>query len=108
MVIILPKPDYLIFKAPEEKYTSISDFERYDDKICSREITEPVAYITSEFDHNILPEDNLFVVGGGQGANSPNDVNVYENWPLCYGTSYTFFVRAYTSPTIQVSLVTVV
>ena len=103
-MIILPKPDYLIFDTPDKKYNSLSRFDGYDDKICSRAKTQPIAYISSEFGHDQLPATNLFVIGEGQGANSPNDrTNIYENWPLCYDTSYTFFVRAYTSTSLQVT-----
>ncbi len=92
-VILLPDMYYELSKPPDEEYPTINNLNIYSEEFCKKKITGPIAYITTEFDDHMLKE--LFIVGLN-GSQSPNDrPNKYHNGPLCYGTSYTFFVRAY-------------
>ena len=83
-------------REPDIQFPSINSFGTYDDIDCGNPGTNAIAYITSEFDDNFFGTGNTldFTVGD---SDSPNDrQNQYTNGLLCFSTSYTFFVRAYT------------
>ncbi len=82
----------------------------YNDLSCTNKPSGPFAYITAEMSgalYKALPEGR-FVVGQDtdDDSNSPNDRPIlYTNGPLCFSTSYTFFIRAFSaSDSSQVSL----
>ena len=103
--MILPDKGYSISMPPDMLFKSLSSFKEYSIDICSKTYSKPEAYIASEFDQDLLPTDRQFIVGEKEpGENSPNDRN-YVNGPLCHGVSYTFFVRAYPFPKVQVRMI---
>lgn len=52
-----------------------------------------VGYIVAEFSDSLFPSDNMYTIGDSTGQ--PNDRDHYVNGPLRYGSSFTFFLRAY-------------
>ena len=64
----------------------------YESVDCNQPNTAPMAYIAAEFDSLLFPSNGVFVVGDEQ---QPNDRAAYRNGPLCYGTTYSFFLRVY-------------
>ena len=67
----------------------------------------PLAYVTAEMSRdlymNLLDNGGLFVVGQNMDddPNSRNDrQELYTNGPLCYSTTYTFFIRAFSTSTL--------
>ena len=88
---------------PDTQYTSLDDFDSYRESFCDEEFSSAKAYITAEFDGGNFPDSGLFIVGGDDGVNSPNDQpDLYTNGFLCFSGSYTFFVRAY--PLLDISV----
>ncbi len=81
-----PDTDYGTFR-------SLTDFSYSDTADCAvPRLTEHEAYIAAEFGDDGFPESNVYIVGD---PTQPNDHNQYVNGPLCYGATYTFFLRAY-------------
>ncbi len=86
------------------------DLGTYADFSCNSKPSSPYAYITVEMSGDLYKglTGNKFVVGQDKDddTNSPNDrPNRYTNGPLCFATSYTFFVRAFSaSDSNQVTL----
>lgn len=103
VVVILPlgqTPNNL--RGPDTVYGSLDDFIVYSKSLCDEDFSTAKAYITAEFDGDLLPASGRFVVGG-EGDDAPNDrPEVYTNGLLCFSGSYTFFVRAYTQPSLLV------
>ena len=97
IVVLLPRDVGLDdLSDPDVQFPTIDSLRTYDDIDCGNPGTNAIAYITSEFDDNFFgTADTLdFTVGD---SDSPNDrQNQYTNGLLCFATSYTFFVRAYT------------
>lgn len=79
---------------PDVDYPNIGSLQEffYQDINCDQPRTDPMAYIAAEFDASLYPGDGFFIVGDDQ---QPNDQDAYKNGPLCYGTSYSFFLRIY-------------
>ena len=74
----------------------------YADLSCNSKSSSPYAYVTSEMSGDLYKglTGDKFVVGQDKDndVNSPNDrPNRYTNGPLCFDTSYTFFVRAFSA-----------
>ncbi len=74
----------------------------YNDLSCTNKPSGPFAYITAEMSGTLYKAllDRRFVVGQDtdDDSNSPNDrPNFYTNGPLCFSTSYTFFIRAFSA-----------
>ena len=95
-----------LLESPDQRYKSLSDFGTFSNSLCNGKPDSPVAYITAEFGRDLLPEDRKFVVGAedNTGKNSPNDIQMYQNWRLCHGATYTFFIRAYPTDNSQVGM----
>ncbi len=71
----------------------------YADLSCNSKPSSPYAYVTAEMSGDLYKDltADKFVVGQDD-VNSPNDrPNRYTNGPLCFDTSYTFFVRAFSA-----------
>jgi len=105
IVVRLPNVDYEIssLESPDTMFPEDIS-ERFSDINCGEVPSSPFAYVTAEMSadqYNALP-DRLFVVGLNMNgnANSPNNRDGVTNGPLCFSTSYTFFVRAFTSNNI--------
>ena len=96
VVVLLPVGQTLTDQTdPDSQYSSLQDLDTYRETYCDESILTPKAYITAEFGAELLPASGLFAVGG-EGVNAPNDrPALYTNGLLCFGRSYTFFVRAY-------------
>ena len=81
---------------PDIQFPTIDSLRTYSDIECGDPGTSAIGYITAEFGDNFFGGQNTleFTVGD---SDSPNDrQNRYTNGLLCFATSYTFFVRAYT------------
>ena len=81
---------------PDVQFPTIDSLRTYSDIECGNPGTSAIGYITAEFDDDFFDNENTleFTVGD---SDSPNDrQNRYTNGLLCFATSYTFFVRAYT------------
>ncbi len=73
--------------------TSLEVFSYSDTAGCPNPgLAQQRAYIAAEFSEALFPENNRYVVGD---PTQPSDVDDYVNGPLCYGATYTFFLRAY-------------
>ncbi len=73
--------------------SSLTHFSYPDTADCAvPRLTEQEAYIAAEFGDDDFPDNDVYIVGD---PTQPNDNNQYENGPLCYGATYTFFLRAY-------------
>ena len=96
-MVLLPRDVGLDdLRDPDVQFPTIDSLRTYSDIDCGNPGTSAIAYITSEFDDNFFGSENTldFTVGD---SSSPNDrQNQYTNGLLCFSTSYTFFVRAYT------------
>ena len=82
--------------APDVQFPNIDSLRTYSDIECGNPGESAIGYITAEFDEDFFSDQNTlqFTVGD---SSSPNDrPNRYTNGLLCFATSYTFFVRAYT------------
>ena len=90
------------------------DLGTYADLSCNSKPSSPYAYVTAEMSGDLYKglTGDKFVVGQDKDddMNSPNDrPNSYTNGPLCFATSYTFFVRAFSaSGSNQVSLMYII
>ncbi len=90
------------------------DLGTYAHLSCNSKPSSPYAYVTAEMSGDLYKglTGDKFVVGQDKDddMNSPNDrPNSYTNGPLCFATSYTFFVRAFSaSGSNQVSLVYII
>ncbi len=78
------------------------DIGTYADLSCNSKPSFPYAYVTAEMSSDLYKDltGDKFVVGQNKNndVNSPNDrPNRYTNGPLCFDTSYTFFVRAFSA-----------
>ncbi len=78
------------------------DLGTYADFSCNSKPSSPYAYVTAEMSGDLYKSltGNKFEVGQDKDddVNSPNDrPNCYTNGPLCFDTSYTFFVRAFSA-----------
>ncbi len=74
----------------------------YAELSCNSKPSSPYAYVTAEMSGDLYKglTGDKFVVGQEKDddVNSPNDrPNRYTNGPLCFDTSYTFFVRAFSA-----------
>ncbi len=73
--------------------TSLEVFSYSDTAGCPNPgLAQQRAYIAAEFSEALFPENNRYVVGD---PTQPSDEDDYVNGPLCYGATYTFFLRAY-------------
>ncbi len=73
--------------------TSLEVFSYSDTTGCPNPgLADQIAYIAAEFSEALFPVNNRYVVGD---LTQPRDVDDYVNGPLCYGATYTFFLRAY-------------
>ncbi len=73
--------------------TSLEVFSYSDTAGCPNPgLAQQIAYIAAEFSQVLFPENDRYVVGD---STQPSDVDEYVNGPLCYGATYTFFLRAY-------------
>ncbi len=81
---------------PDTDYPNLNSLEKFsysDSAGCPNPgLADQIAYIAAEFSEALFPENNRYVVGD---PTQPNDVDDYVNGPLCYGATYTFFLRAY-------------
>ena len=60
----------------------------------------PLVYIAAEFGDDLFPTDGQFTVGD---PTAPNDqMDDYKNDPLCYSSTYSFFLRAYPITEVRV------
>ena len=78
------------------------DIGTYADLSCNSKPSSSYAYITAEMSGDLYKDlrADKFVVGQDKDddVNSLNDhPNRYTNGPLCFDTSYTFFVRAFSA-----------
>ena len=74
----------------------------YDGLSCNSKPSAPFAYITAEMSGSLYKDlpGRRFVVGqdSDDDESSPNDrPNSYTNGPLCFSSSYTFFIRAFSA-----------
>ena len=97
IVVLLPRGVSLgDLSDPDVQFPTINSLRTYSDIECGNPGTSAIGYITAEFGDNVFGNENTmeFTVGD---PDSPNDrPNRYTNGLLCFATSYTFFVRAYT------------
>ncbi len=81
---------------PDTNYptlTSLEEFSYSDSAGCPNPgLADQIAYIAAEFSEALFPVNNRYVVGD---PTQPSDEDDYMNGPLCYGATYTFFLRAY-------------
>ena len=105
VVVFLPEgTDVSDLSAPDIEFNSRASL--MDNNLaCDSKPIGVSAYITAEMSSVLYDGLNgKFVVGQDKDSdpNSPNDIELYTNGPLCYSTRYTFFIRAYTVPTTPV------
>ena len=63
-------------------------------------LRSPLVYIAAEFGDDLFPTDGQFTVGD---PTEPNDqMDDYKNDPLCYSSTYSFFLRAYPITEVRV------
>ena len=70
----------------------------YQESLCGMTTGAVKAYVTAEFAAEQFPRSGQFIVGLNSSGdeNSPNDrPDIYVNGRLCYGTKYSFFIRAF-------------
>ena len=70
----------------------------YQESLCRTTTGAVKAYVTAEFAAELFPRSEKFIVGLNSSGdeNSPNDrPDIYINGRLCYGTKYSFFIRAF-------------
>ena len=93
IAVLLPDGE-LPTHPPDELFPFFdSSFVTYDELIDNDDYTAPTAYIVGEFSQDDFPEDSLYIIGD-ESAEQPDDGG-YNNGPLKYGSSFTFFLRAY-------------
>ncbi len=77
---------------------SLTQFSYSDNADCVVPLlTEQEAYIAAEFGATDVPDNAVYIVGD---PTQPNDDD-YENGPLCFGATYTFFLRAYVQGSVS-------
>ena len=108
VVIIIPEGQSVgDLQTPDERYTTLTNFDQYSEDFCKEQQTSPKAYIAAEYGRYQVPvpPNNYFIVGydDSSNPNSPNDQSKYTNGPLCYSVTYTFFFRAYPAVDTPVS-----
>ncbi len=78
---------------------SLTQFSYSDTADCILPLlTKQEAYIAAEFGDDDFPDNDVYIVGD---PTQPNDNDLYENGPLCYGATYTFFLRAYVQGSVS-------
>ena len=99
IAILLQKGSSLLLNGlsdPDVDYPTLASLQHFSyadtDNCPNPELGQQIAYITAEFDDNLFPENGYYIVGD---RSQPNDQLQYNNGPLCYGATYTFFIRAY-------------
>ncbi len=94
-------PDDNGLSNPDTNYPTLNNltqFSYFDTADCVVPLlTEQEAYIAAEFGDDDFPDNNVYIVGD---PTQPND-NDYVNGPLCYGATYTFFLRAYVQRSVS-------
>ena len=89
VAVLLPNgqtPDEL----PDSLFPDIESFSTYEEVINS-DGESVLGYIAGEFAASLFPDDSLYTIGD----HSELDDGGYENGPLRYGSSFTFFLRSY-------------
>ena len=94
VIAVLISGSSLPSDSPDKLFPSLDSFKTYDE--ISNTDSFNVAYIAAEFGSNLFPSSNLYVIGDPD--NQPKDKSQYYNGPLRYGSSFTFFLRAYPIP----------
>ena len=89
IAVLLPSSS-LPDSPPDVLFPSLESFLTYSD-ILNKDFNEPVSYIVGEFSDDLFPEDSMYTIGD---EDEPDDKD-YHNGPLKYGSSFTFFLRAY-------------
>lgn len=75
---------------PDILFPSLDSFQTYQQVKDQRGANS--GYIAAEFGSDLFPTDNMYTVGD---PGQPHDKDIYYNGELRYGSSYTFFLRAY-------------
>lgn len=90
VAVLLPsgrKPE----ESPDDLFPDIDSFHTYQG-IIDYDGDGNLGYIVAEFEDSVFPDDNQFTIGDPLAG--PDDGS-YNNGPLKYGSSFTFFLRSY-------------
>lgn len=103
VVLLAPSQNEGTLNDPDVQFPPDGLQETYSPAFCDEDFPMSKAYVTAEFGANLFPNNMIFIVGGEEGQNAPNDrPDSYTNGLLCYSAQYLFFVRAYPVLDLQV------
>ena len=90
MVVVLLPNGQIPDESPDSLFSDIDSFHT-SQQIIDSDGESVMGYIAGEFEASLFPDNNRYTIG----EYSELDDGGYENGPLRYGSSFTFFLRSY-------------